>query len=256
MIATLAMYDWPEVTAATDRLWAAIRDRLRAAGTAAPDGLSRGASLWEMWESPGLVLGQTCGMPYRTRLHGRVELVATLDYGLPEAPAGHYYSMLVVRADTPGDLSDFIDRTLAFNGQDSQSGWAAPQNHAARFGLRFTRTLHTGAHIESARAVAGGRADIAAIDAISWRLLCAHRPEIAARLRVIGHTAPTPGLPLIAAKGRDAAALAVAVKGAVAGLGPDDLSLLGGLRGTARIGPEAYLAVPTPPAPTQDVPLN
>jgi ABC-type phosphate/phosphonate transport system substrate-binding protein len=253
MIAALPMYDWPQVAAATDRLWQGIRDRLRDAGFAAPERLSRGDSVWDIWESADLVLAQTCGMPYRTRLHGQVNLVATPDYGLPDAPPGHYYSEIVVRADEPGEVGDFIDRTLAFNGQDSQSGWAAPQNHVANLGLRFTRTLHTGAHRESARAVADGRADIAAIDAVTWRLYAAHFPAEAARLRVIAHTAPTPGLPLITSRSRPPAALAEAVAGAIEALALPDRAALG-IRGIVAIPAAAYLSVPTPPPPSQDAP--
>lgn len=255
MIASLAMYDWPQVRAEHDRLWALIREALADEGIAAPERLTRGGSLREVWESPDLILGQTCGMPFRKRLHGRVELVGTPDYALPGAPPGHYYSELIARADEPGEAVDFIDRTLAFNGQDSQSGWAAPQNDMARHGLRFTHTRHTGAHRDSARAVAEGRADIAAIDAVSWRLIVAHMPELAARLRVIGQTDPTPGLPLITAKGRDTAPLARAVAAAVAALATSDRAALG-LAGLAAIPAAAYLAVPTPPPPSQDAPVN
>lgn len=255
MIASLAMYDWPQVRPAHDRLWSLIREALADEGIAGPDQLTRDESLWDVWESPDLLIGMTCGMPYRTRLHGRVDLVATPDYALPGAPAGYYYSVLVARADDPGDLPAFIDRTLAFNGQDSQSGWAAPQNQAARLGLRFTHTRHTGAHRDSARAVAEGRADIAAIDAVSWRLIEAHHPEISDRLRVIGHTDPTPGLPLVTARGRDTAALARATAAAIAGLTAADRSALGLVALTA-IPSDAYLAVPTPPPPSQDVPVN
>lgn len=255
MIASLAMYDWPELRAAHDRLWALIRDALAAQGIEAPARLTRNQSLWAAWESPDLILGQTCGMPYRTRLHGRVDLVATPDYALKDAPPGYYYSQFVVHADAPGDLGDFIDRTLAFNGQDSQSGWAAPQNHVARLGRCFRHTLHTGAHRDSARAVAAGRAAIAAIDAVTWRLIGSHLPEVANRLRVIGHSAPTPGLPLITAPGRDRMALAGAVAQAIAALGADDRAALG-LAGLAAIPAAAYLAVPTPAPPSQDVPVN
>ncbi|MDW4550475.1 PhnD/SsuA/transferrin family substrate-binding protein [Defluviimonas sp. D31] len=255
MIASLAMYDWPHVAAEHDRLWQLVRAALAEEGIEAPEALTRNGSLWTIWESPALVLGQTCGMPYRTRLHGHVALVATLDYALPDAPSGYYYSELVTRADEPGDVIDFIDRTLAFNGQDSQSGWAAPQNHVASLGLKFSHTRHTGAHRDSARAVAEGRADIAAIDAVTWRLIQAHMPKLAAKLRVITHTAPTPGLPLITAKGRDAAAVARAVAAALAALAPADRAALG-LAGLAAIPPEAYLAVPTPAPPSQDVPVN
>jgi hypothetical protein len=253
MIASLAMYDWPQVAAEHDRLWSLIRAALADEGIDAPAGLTRNGSLWDIWESPDLILGQTCGMPFRTRLHGKVTLVGTLDYALPGAPAGYYYSELITRADEPGDLMDFIDRTLAFNGQDSQSGWAAPQNHVAP--LVFKHTRHTGAHRDSAQAVAEGRADIAAIDAVTWRLIGAHMPELAARLRVIAHTAPTPGLPLITAARRDPAPIARAVTDAVTSLSPTDRDSLG-LTGLATIPASAYISVPTPPPPSQDVPVN
>jgi hypothetical protein len=112
-IASLAMYDWPEITDAHDRFWAAISARLVAAGIEAPLVLTRGPSLWSCWESPDLTLGQTCGLPFRSRLHDQVTLVGTLDYGLPDAPPGYYYSELVARVDSPGDWPDFIERTLA-----------------------------------------------------------------------------------------------------------------------------------------------
>ena len=255
MIASLSMYDWPQVRAEHDRFWTLIRDGLRAGGIAAPDRLTRDESLWSVWESPELLLGQTCGMPYRTRLHGRVELVGTPDYGLPDAPPGYYYSVLVARKDAPGAAEDFIDRTLAFNGQDSQSGWAAPQNQMAKAGLRFTHTRRTGAHRDSARAVAIGKADIAAIDAISWRLIEAHHPEIAGKLRIVSRTDPTPGLPLVTAKGRETAPLGRAVASAIAALAPADRAALG-LKALVTLPAEAYLAVPTPPPPSQDVPVN
>lgn len=251
MIACLPMYDWPEVADATDRLWAGIRDRLRSDGIAAPETLSRGPGLWEMWESPELLLGQTCGMPLRTRLAGRVTLVATPDYGLPQSPPGHYHSVFVARRADADSLADFLDRVFAYNGQDSQSGWAAAMNHIAPH--RFRRTLHTGAHSESAAAVADGRADLACIDAVTWRLIETHRPAVAGRLRILARTAPTPGLPLITASGRDPGPLASACAAAVAALSAGDRSALG-ITGIVRIPLTAYLAVPTPEPPTQDAP--
>lgn len=253
MIASLAMYDWPQVAAEHDRLWALMREAMGDEGVEAPAELTRNGSLWDIWESPGLILGQACGMPYRTRLHGQVTLVGTLDYALPEAPSGYYYSELITRADEPGEVMDFIDRTLAFNGQDSQSGWAAPQNHMAP--MRFKHTRHTGAHRDSARAVAEGRADIAAIDAVTWRLIVAHLPELATRLRVIAHTEPTPGLPLITARHRDPAPIARAVANAVTSLSTADRDSLG-LAGLTAVPASAYISVPTPAPPSQDVPVN
>ena len=244
MIASLPMYDWDEMRPATDRLWALIRDDLARAGIAAPEALHRGAR-WNDWDSAGMILSQTCGFPYRTNLHGKVRLVGTPDYGLPDALPGYYYSQMVVAADRAGDWSRFLSGTLAINDYGSQSGWAAPQNHAAAQGARFSRILETGSHRDSARAVAEGRADIAAIDAVTWRLIERYRPDTAARLRIVARTEPTPGLPLITASRNDAAAVAQAVRTALAALAPEDRALLG-LRGLVTIAPDAYLAVPTP----------
>lgn len=250
MIACLPMYDWDEVRPATDALWLLIQGELARRGIAAPSALTRGADLWESWLSPDLILGQTCGFPYRTRLHGRVTLVGTPDYGLPGAPPGYYYSVLVTRTgDGAGQADDWPEtagKRLAINGFDSQSGWAAPQNEAIERGVPFDKVLVTGAHRHSAEAVADGRADIAAIDAVTWRLIQAHRPATAGRLRVAARTRPTPGLPLIAAPGQDGDALFDAFCAATQRLGEQYRAMLG-LNGAVRIAPEAYLAIPVPP---------
>jgi hypothetical protein len=78
MIAALPMYDRPEMRAANDRFWQAIRDRL---GDGPPH-LTRDRDPWDIWQAPDLLLAQTCGFPYRARLHGRIYLVGTPDYGV------------------------------------------------------------------------------------------------------------------------------------------------------------------------------
>jgi ABC-type phosphate/phosphonate transport system substrate-binding protein len=251
MIASLPMYDRAETAGANDRLWVAIRDRLRAEGIDAPDSLTRGADdLWTHWTAPDLVLSQTCGLPYRARLHGKVCLLGTPDFGVEGAPPGYYRSVFVARADDPRDgLAAFQDARLAYNDAMSQSGWGAPQNHARLLGLSFRPTLCTGAHRASALAVAEGNADLAAIDAVSWRLLARWEP-FAARLRVLGMTDPTPGLPYIAAAGLDQGRMFAAVAAAIAAMSDDDRDVTG-IRGLVAIPAAAYLSVPTPPPPEQ-----
>ncbi len=218
MTASLAMYDWPETAAANDAFWALIHGRLRDRGIEAPTRLHRTSDLWSVWQDPDLVLAQTCGMPYRTKLRDRVALVGTPDYALPGAPPGYYYSQIIARKSDERPLEAFHDSVLAYNDDVSQSGWAAVQNHAAGLGFAFTNLLRTGAHRDSAEAVAEGRADLAAIDAVTWRLIERYRPQLAARLRVVAQSDPTPGLPLITAASRDPAPLAEAVREAIADL--------------------------------------
>jgi ABC-type phosphate/phosphonate transport system substrate-binding protein len=244
-VAALPMYDWPEVRAATDRLWAALRDALRAEGVAAPEALDRAAGLVAGWTDPGLVLGQTCGLPLVRDLAGRVAVVGALDYGVPGCPPGWYRSAVVVRAGDPRlDLAGFRGARLAINGRDSQSGWGAILHHAAPLALDggfFGAVVASGAHAESVGMVAGGAADIAAIDMVSWRLARAFRPEAAA-LRVLMLTDPTPGLPLIAAPGTDVARHARAVGAGIAGLDQATRAALG-IRGFAPLGAGDYALV-------------
>jgi ABC-type phosphate/phosphonate transport system substrate-binding protein len=250
MIASLGMYDFGASVAANDRFWALIRDGLRARGLAAPDALLRGeAAFWPAWEAPDLVLSQTCGYPFRSRLHHRVTYVGTPDYGLEGCPPGHYRSIFVARADDPRHtLADFDDAPFAYNEALSQSGWAAPQVHATGLGIRLPPAVRTGGHRLSARAVAEGKADIAALDALTHLLLIENEPDLMRGLRVFGSTVPTPGLPYIAAAGAPAGMIFDAVTEAIAALSPADRATLH-LKGFLRIPTETYLAVPNPPAP-------
>ncbi len=249
MIASLGMYDRAECQPANDRLWALIRDGLRAEGAEAPDALTRGAgAYWDAWQAPDLVLSQTCGFPYRARLHGKVALIGTPDFGVEGCAPGYYRSIFVARKDNPrNSLGEFDGATLAFNEDLSQSGWAAPQNHAAAVGLSLKPHLRTGGHLASARAVAEGKAEIAALDAITWAMI-ARWEGFAVDLKVVGQTEPTPGLPYIAALGSDTDRLFRAIGSAIAALPPQDRDTLR-LRSLVRIEPAAYLAVPTPPTP-------
>lgn len=252
MIASLGMYDRAECQPANDRLWALIRDGLRAAGIDAPERLTRGeGAYWPAWQSPDLILSQTCGYPFRARLHGQVRLVGTPDYGVEGCPPGHYRSVLVARAgDGRGDVAEFDGVPLAYNEALSQSGWAAPQTHAARIGIRLPAGPATGAHRASAETVAEGRADIAALDAVTWGLIQRFDPALAAVLKVVGRTDPTPGLPLITGPAQDADLIAGCVARAIDALSEDDRATLR-LRGLVRLPAADYLAVPNPPAPDQ-----
>jgi ABC-type phosphate/phosphonate transport system substrate-binding protein len=251
MIASLGMYDFGPAMAANDRLWVLLRGGLRARGLTAPETLTRGeAAYWPAWEAPDLLLSQTCGYPFRARLQGRVTYVGTPDYGVDGCPPGHYRSVFVARADDPrAEVAAFDGARFAYNEALSQSGWAAPQVHAARLGIRLVPVLPTGGHQRSAAAVADGRADLAALDAVTFSLMRDVDPVCRA-LKVVGLTDPTPGLPLITAAGRDPAPLFDAMGKAIAALSPEDRAILR-LKGLVRIAEASYLAVPNPAAPEQ-----
>lgn len=235
-VASLPMYDWPEVRAATDALWARMRSAMRARGLPAPQDLSRDAL---HWENPDLALGQTCGLPFRQGLHARTTLIGAPDLGLDGCPPGYYCSALVARRDDPRrDPQAFRGARFAFNEVGSQSGWAAL---VATLGPRVPRDgRETGGHRASVRTVAAGEAEIAAIDAASWRLAEIWEPAARA-LRVVGWTRPTPAPPLIVAGRRDPAPWRAAMAEAIAGLDAASRAAIG-WRGFVALMPEDYFS--------------
>ena len=193
------MYDWPEVHGAVDALWAAIYWGLRDAGIDAPEGVWRPDRPEDLWTHPDLLIGEICGYQIVNELRGRVEVLGVLDRGVDGCEPGDYRSVLVCRDDDWAvGLEDFRDRTVAVNGHRSQSGYGALVHEVAPLvvdGRFFDSEVTTGSHRGSMRAVADGRADVAAIDEVSWRLGLDHEPVVD-RLRIVAWTEPTPGVPL------------------------------------------------------------
>src|SRR3954454_8351186 len=115
-VPSLPMYDWPEIAWANDALWLAIANRLDASGIAAPRTLDRSHAHDAAWREPSLVLSQTCGFPFATRLRGIVRMVGTPVYDVPGCDGPYYSSMIVVRSDEPSErLADVTGRRFAYN---------------------------------------------------------------------------------------------------------------------------------------------
>jgi len=247
MIASLMMYARPELEGAHTRLWTRLRDSLAARGMDAHETLSQTADEFTVWEDPALVFSQTCGMPYRTRLHHTVQLVGTPDYGLEGCAPGYYTSSIVVRADDPRlTLTQFAPARAAYNAAYSQSGFAALYARTQASGFWFANRVQSGSHLRSAQLVAEGAADIAALDSQTWRGVQRYEPW-ADQLRVLEVTPPTPALPYITGPYHDPDLVFAALTEALENLPPADARALD-LRGIVRIPHETYMAVPNPPA--------
>jgi len=212
MIATLPMYDWPEVHAATDKIWAAMCKGLHNEHFCPPYRLTRDRPVEEIWTAPDLLVAETCSWPLATTLEGKVRYLATRLHDVPGCAAGLYRSAIIARRDdrrfarkdcpvpsTPNADIDLPNMALsvARNGQSSLSGWVALASDVR--GASF-KPIETGAHRASLCAVAQCHADLAAIDAVSWDLALHHEKAMTDRLAVIGWTAQRPALPLITAR--------------------------------------------------------
>lgn len=245
MIASLPMYNRPELIAEINLFWDLIREGLTRAGIKSPSKLDQNADLFETWLHPELVLSQTCGLPYRLKLHGQTTLVGTPDFGLTGCPPGYYQSLFLVRRnDERKKLIDFSDTVLAYNEKGSQSGYAAPQTEAHSQGFEFTKLFQSGAHELSARLVAEGSADITAVDAVSWRYMD-HFDDMSADLKILAKTTPTPGLPFISARGARQPELFKAIEIALQKM-PRTAKQRLGMQGLVHIPAEEYLSVPNP----------
>jgi ABC-type phosphate/phosphonate transport system substrate-binding protein len=196
-LAVLAMYDWPELQNANDQLWAGIASRLREDGIDAPGNLSRDFEEEAPWRSPDLLLGQTCGYPYVKSLRGKVRLVATPNYDADGCSGPEYSSWILVRQGSDiSSLASLRRRKAAVNHYRSHSGWNALR---ATVPGSYADIVVTGSHLNSMAAVGEGRADFCATDGVCWALARRYRPDIAAKLRVIGQSQMAPGLPYITA---------------------------------------------------------
>ncbi|SCB44186.1 phosphate/phosphite/phosphonate ABC transporter substrate-binding protein [Rhizobium multihospitium] len=205
--ASIQMYaNFAPLRQATDDLWAFVRDQLRAKGLdGVPDGLSWNSTYHDAWLDPDLLLSQTCGYPYVSRLQGRVRLVATPEYEYPGCSGADMRSFAIVRDESRFDsVSDAKSMRVAINQLESNSGYnllralIAPHADQGRF---FSSVLHTGSHDASLAAVRNGGADIAAIDCITFGNIAQFDPKSIDGIRILAETPVGPGLPFITRSG-------------------------------------------------------
>jgi ABC-type phosphate/phosphonate transport system substrate-binding protein len=202
LIASLPMYDFPWTADANDALWASISARLADAGVQAPLSLTRDGDPAELWGSPGLIFGQTCGYPYVTALKDTVALVAAPEYSFAGCEGASHRSFLIRRANDPRrTLGEFRGGVAALNAHDSNTGMnlfratIAPIAGGKTF---FSSIAVTGSHEASVAAVVDGQADLASIDCVTFALLRRGRPELAKCVAVVTESPPSPNLPFIA----------------------------------------------------------
>ncbi|HGM5553436.1 TPA: phosphate/phosphite/phosphonate ABC transporter substrate-binding protein [Pseudomonas putida] len=193
----LLMYTAPEpIRLANERWIARILEHL---GHSRLNAVS--LSLPELWLSPDLLLTQTCGYPLMTLLRGQVRIVGRPRYELPDATAGNHCSLILSRTDdNRKTLADFRGSCGVINSEDSNSGMNLLRQRLAplhRDGQFFATLGISGAHRESLRWLREERADLAAIDSVTYAYLAQHAPEEVSGLRVVARSAFSPTLPFI-----------------------------------------------------------
>lgn len=166
-----------------------------------PDNLSHPDDLHTHWKQADLLMSQTCGFPLMTELYQKVQLIGSFEYDVPYADGIECKSVLICRDDDQAkNLTDFQDRTVAFNSLTSQSGYNSLRHLIAplsKNGQFFKTAYISGGHKASIEAVQQKKADLAAIDCVTFEGLKRYGGDTCKGLRIIANTHAYPGLPLI-----------------------------------------------------------
>jgi ABC-type phosphate/phosphonate transport system substrate-binding protein len=188
----------------------------------------------QAYTSATVIAAHTCGYPYVKHWVDTHELIAAPVFDVPgcKPDKAQYSSWFIARTDHPGkSLHQFQNARVAINSEHSNSGmnvlrYAISQIYAG--GHFFSERIFTGGHQQSMIAIANGAADLAAIDAVSYALICELDPDLCAALKMIGQSELTAGLPFICIKDSSVnrSELSIAMDRAVKNMRPDARKLL------------------------------
>lgn len=155
----------------------------------------------DVLRDPRLLLGHTCGYPLMARMQDALVPICAPVFDAPGCEGPRYSSLFVVAIDSDlYELADCRGRIAAFNDPTSNSGMNVLRHAVSQLEpgeAFFSALIESGGHLKSIRAIDEGRADVAAIDCVSYRFFQDYFPELTARLRSIGNSASSPGLPLV-----------------------------------------------------------
>lgn len=205
------MYDLSEVHASTMQIVESLAASLCAQGLDAHTDIpvaSGHADLLRYWSSDGMLLSQSCGLPFIEDLHDVVDVVGTPLWTDVSDDRGRYRTVIVVRESRAlTGIDEARGLRPVINHSRSLSGWCSLGVALANGegGLLEAQPsahpyVESGGHAASLQMLQNDEADIASIDAATFRLLSRHRPTLTSKLRVIGHGPLVPATPLIIAK--------------------------------------------------------
>ncbi len=189
MIASLPMYDFPEVREATNALWEATSMQL-----GVDVELERAMNHKDAWRRGDLLFSQTCGYPLTHEFRGTLSYVATPHYDVDGCEGPRYCSILLARKVEP--VEAFRGCRAAVNARDSMSGMLALKLMVHP----YTEVL-SGGHLASIAMVRSGEADICAVDCVTYALAQRYRPSSVAGLVEVARSPKVPGLPYVTRAG-------------------------------------------------------
>jgi hypothetical protein len=201
-VASLPMYDPPELRAAVDAWWEGLVDAFRHEGvTEVPDRLTRRYFTEEVWRHPALLITQVCGYDVVRGWSRRLAYLGTPCYSAPGCHGIDSTSFILVGADSQArSLADLRGAHCVINGYASHSGCnvlreaMAPLARGGRF---FGAVTVSGSHFASLTRLATGNANVAAIDCVTYALMARCRPDLVRCTRILSETVRAPSPPYV-----------------------------------------------------------
>ena len=148
------------------------------------------------------LVGQVCGITLATAPAGRFHYLATPVMDDDAVPEGHYNSLIITPREGGIDTVAAFDparHRAIINEPGSFSGDITLAKHLRHVtGHALIAPPRSGGHLASIGMIAAGKAQLAAIDRVSFALARAACPDDVAAVRVIDETAFYPGLPFVA----------------------------------------------------------
>jgi len=246
--ASLPMYNLPEMRAANALVWEALRGLLAEGGVAdLPERLTFERPPVPDRIGPEVLFSQTCGYPLETIFPGQAIRLGTPCYDAPGCGGPTHCGLFVVPTGAPArELRDLKGGTFLLNSPHSNSGMNLPRRALAEIAGGcpfFARVIETGSQPGNLDRIAGGEGDVTAVDCVTYAFWQQHRPEAAARARILAQTPPSPAIPFVTSAATPPAIVAI-LRGALCEMvrNPRYAAACAGLRltGIAEVPDSAY----------------
>jgi ABC-type phosphate/phosphonate transport system substrate-binding protein len=208
--ASLPLYGLSELREAKAAFWRALRLEFeRLGGEHAPEFLDFARPTVPARIEPEMFFSQICGYPLQKLFPARARVLAAPAYDAEDCDGATHCGVFVVhRQSRSGCLADLRGCRFVFGGPHSNSGMNLPRRAIAEIagGSAFFGTaVETESQPGNLELVARGEADATCVDNVTYAYVRRHRPQVAARLRVLARTPPSPSIPFVTARATEPA---------------------------------------------------
>lgn len=146
-------------------------------------------------------MGHTCGYPYVKHWHQSHNLLCVPEFDIQGCDKTQYSSWLIAHHSSDcKSIAELKDSTVVINNRNSNSGMNVFRYEVSKYANGdpfFQNVLISRSHVESLRMVSESKADITAIDAVSYYFAVEHNLVDRKKIKIIGQTKQTTGLPFI-----------------------------------------------------------